>query len=179
MLSDVSGIFASGLIVGCLSGLRSVRARLLDGAADWLAERFTPERVAGFAWRPLAAYSACFANVVHERSDEVLQWCGRELERGFRARRFDAVLICGLQEGEFPRVASPEPFLSDDDRRAIATASGLVLPVREDRLDRERYLFYICASRAERLLVLSSRSSRTSSSRCSSPRCSPRCSRSP
>jgi RecB family exonuclease len=34
-----------------------------------------------------------------------------------------------------------------------------VLPVREDRLDRERYLFYVCASRAERLLVLSSRSS--------------------
>jgi ATP-dependent helicase/DNAse subunit B len=31
--------------------------------------------------------------------------------------------------------------------------------VREDRLDRERYLFYVCASRAERLLVLSSRSS--------------------
>jgi ATP-dependent helicase/DNAse subunit B len=76
-----------------------------------------------------------------------------------RARRFDAVFVCGLQEGEFPRGAAPEPFLSDEDRRAIATASGLVLPVREDRLDRERYLFYVCASRAERLLVLSSRSS--------------------
>jgi ATP-dependent helicase/DNAse subunit B len=76
-----------------------------------------------------------------------------------RARRFEVVFCCGLQEGEFPRGASPEPFLSDDDRRAIAKASGLVLPVREDRLDRERYLFYICASRAERLLVLSSRSS--------------------
>jgi ATP-dependent helicase/DNAse subunit B len=76
-----------------------------------------------------------------------------------RARRFEAVLVCGLQEGEFPRPAAPEPFLSDDDRRAIARASGLVLPVREDRLDRERYLFYVCASRAERLLVLSSRSS--------------------
>jgi ATP-dependent helicase/DNAse subunit B len=76
-----------------------------------------------------------------------------------RARRFEAVFACGLQEGEFPRQASPEPFLSDEDRRAIATASGLVLPVREDRLDRERYLFYVCASRAERLLVLSSRSS--------------------
>jgi ATP-dependent helicase/DNAse subunit B len=83
-----------------------------------------------------------------------------------RARRFDVVLACGLQEGEFPRGASPEPFLSDEDRRAIATATasphgrpGLVLPVREDRLDRERYLFYVCASRAERLLVLSSRSS--------------------
>jgi len=76
-----------------------------------------------------------------------------------RARRFEVVFACGLQEAEFPRGASPEPFLSDEDRRAIATASGLTLPVREDRLDRERYLFYICASRAERLLVLSSRSS--------------------
>ena len=76
-----------------------------------------------------------------------------------RARRFEAVLVCGLQEGEFPRGASPDPFLSDEDRRAIARASGLRLPVREDRLDRERYLFYVCASRAERLLVLSSRSS--------------------
>ena len=76
-----------------------------------------------------------------------------------RARRFEVVFTCGLQEGEFPRGASPEPFLSDDDRSAIATASGLVLPIREDRLDRERYLFYVCASRAERLLVISSRSS--------------------
>jgi ATP-dependent helicase/DNAse subunit B len=76
-----------------------------------------------------------------------------------RARRFEAVFVCGLVEGEFPRASAPEPFLSDEDRRAIAGASGLVLPVREDRLDRERYLFYVCASRAERLLVLSSRTS--------------------
>jgi ATP-dependent helicase/DNAse subunit B len=76
-----------------------------------------------------------------------------------RARRFEAVFVCGLQEGEFPRSAAPEPFLSDEDRRTIASATGLVLPVREDALDRERYLFYVCASRAERLLVLSSRSS--------------------
>jgi ATP-dependent helicase/DNAse subunit B len=76
-----------------------------------------------------------------------------------RARRFEAVFVCGLQEGEFPRGASPEPFLPDEDRRAIAVASGLVLPLREDRLERERFLFYTCCSRAERLLVLSSRSS--------------------
>ncbi len=74
-----------------------------------------------------------------------------------RARRFQAVLVCGLQEGEFPRGASPEPFLPDADRREIAGASGLLLPLREDQLERERYLFYVCASRAERLLVLSSR----------------------
>ena len=76
-----------------------------------------------------------------------------------RARRFEAVLVLGLQEGEFPGGARPEPFLPDDVRREIAMASGLVLPLREDRLDRERYLFYVCASRAERLLVLSSRTS--------------------
>ena len=74
-----------------------------------------------------------------------------------RARRFDAVFACGLQEGEFPGGSTPEPFLPDDDRRRIAEASGLMLPLRENRLDRERYLFYVTASRAERLLVLSSR----------------------
>jgi ATP-dependent helicase/DNAse subunit B len=76
-----------------------------------------------------------------------------------RARRFDSVFVCGLQEGEFPRVAVPEPFLPDDDRRALAAASGLSLPVREEQLERERFLFYLCASRAERLLVLSTRTS--------------------
>ncbi len=74
-----------------------------------------------------------------------------------RARRFDAVFVCGLEEGEFPRGRVPEPFLSDDDRRAIATATGLMLPIREDELDRERHLFYVAASRAERTLFLSTR----------------------
>jgi ATP-dependent helicase/DNAse subunit B len=74
-----------------------------------------------------------------------------------RARRFDAVFVCGLQEGEFPSGGGADPFLSDSDRREIASASGLVLPLREDQLERERYLFYVCASRAERQLVLSAR----------------------
>ena len=72
-----------------------------------------------------------------------------------RARRFDALFVCGLQEGEFPRLPRPEPFLSDDDRRALAKATGLVLRTRDDRPARERQLFYFCASRAERLLALS------------------------
>ena len=76
---------------------------------------------------------------------------------GIRARRFEAVFVCGLQEGEFPRRTAPEPFLPDDERREIAKASGLLLPLRENQLARERYLFYVCASRAESLLVLSSR----------------------
>ena len=72
-----------------------------------------------------------------------------------RARRFQALFVCGLQEGEFPRPARPEPFLSDDERRELSVATGLVLPLRGDRPERERYLFYACASRAEKLLALS------------------------
>ena len=74
-----------------------------------------------------------------------------------RARRFAAVFMCGLQEKEFPQGGFPDVFLPDTDRRELARASGLALPLREDRLARERYLFYVCASRAERRLVLSSR----------------------
>src|SRR4051812_18434519 len=74
-----------------------------------------------------------------------------------RARRFEAVFVCGLQEGEFPRPQRANPFLSEEDRRAISEAGGLRLPGRDDQLERERYLFYVCASRAERVLMLSSR----------------------
>ena len=77
-----------------------------------------------------------------------------------RARRFRASLMLGLAGGRVPAPGRPDPFLPDDDRRELARATGLVLPAREDELDRERYLFYVCASRAEeRMLVLSWRTS--------------------
>ena len=72
-----------------------------------------------------------------------------------RARRFRAVFVCGLQDGAFPLRPAPEPFLGDEDRRALATASGIRLPAHEDALDRERFLFYLCASRPEEVLFLS------------------------
>ena len=76
-----------------------------------------------------------------------------------RARRFAAVLVCGLQENEFPLTAAPEPFLSDELRRELAESAGLRLRLREDGLARERYLFYTSVSRATRRVVLSYRSS--------------------
>ncbi len=78
---------------------------------------------------------------------------------GIRARRFRAVLVCGLCEGEFPRRAAPEPFLSDERRRELALASGLALARREDGLAAERYLFYSCVSRATEIVRLAYRSS--------------------
>jgi ATP-dependent helicase/DNAse subunit B len=76
-----------------------------------------------------------------------------------RARRVRALILCGLQEGAFPRPGRPEPFLPDSRRRELAAASGLALRLREDALDDERALFYACASRPEELLALSYRSS--------------------
>ncbi len=72
-----------------------------------------------------------------------------------RARRVRALFVCMLQEGMFPAPARPETFLSDADRRALNSASGLRLALHEDALARERYLFYSAVSRPTDLLALS------------------------
>ncbi len=76
-----------------------------------------------------------------------------------RARRFRAVLICGLVEGEFPLTGSGDPFLSDERRGELVAASGLRLRTVEDPVARERYLFYASVSRATEHVLLSYRSS--------------------
>jgi len=89
--SETDDMRETGLLTGLLARTRFARADVLDAAGDWLAVRFSPERVQGFAWEAIAAYGACFANLPHEEGDGILQWCGRELQRGFQARRFDAI----------------------------------------------------------------------------------------
>jgi ATP-dependent helicase/DNAse subunit B len=74
--------------------------------------------------------------------------------QSLRARRVRALFCLGLQEGVFPAPAKPEPFLGDDDRRAINTASGLRLRLHEDALDVERLFFYSAVSRPTALLGL-------------------------
>jgi hypothetical protein len=88
--SEAAALEATGRIAGLLARTACARASTLDAAAEWLAARFAPERVQGFAYGALAAYAATFANVPHEAGDAILQWCGRELERGFRTGAFDA-----------------------------------------------------------------------------------------
>ena len=84
-------IFWTGMLAGTFGKTRCARASMLGAAGDYLAERFTPDRVQGFAWHAIAAYTHTFANVPHEACDAILQWTGRELTRGFRTGRFDAV----------------------------------------------------------------------------------------
>jgi ATP-dependent helicase/DNAse subunit B len=141
-----------------LDGAEKEDARAFEGAASAL-DQLRELRSAGLATR-------LDAKRLHDTLAELPLRLGERSQpdrvlvatpEAIRARRFEAVFVCGLQEGEFPRGRRPEPFLPDEDRRAIAKASGLALPVREDELERERYLFYVCASRAERALFLSSR----------------------
>lgn len=84
-------IVRTGMIAGHLGKTRFARESMLSRAGDYIGERFTPDLVQNFNWPVIAAYANYFANVPHEESDAVLQWIGRELERGFRSGRFDGV----------------------------------------------------------------------------------------
>ncbi|MDH3520274.1 MAG: hypothetical protein OEM49_07435 [Myxococcales bacterium] len=84
-------VYATGMLAGYLAKMRCARPETLDAAGAFLASRWSPDLVQGARWENLAACAHYFANALHERADEVLQWCGRELERGFRTRAFDAV----------------------------------------------------------------------------------------
>ncbi|HEY0516767.1 MAG TPA: PD-(D/E)XK nuclease family protein, partial [Solirubrobacteraceae bacterium] len=72
-----------------------------------------------------------------------------------RARRVRALFLAGMQEGEFPSRARPQPLLGDRERTRIAKASGLLLGEPVDVLAGERYLLYALLSRPEQQLTLS------------------------
>jgi ATP-dependent helicase/DNAse subunit B len=76
-----------------------------------------------------------------------------------RARRFQVVVLSGLCAGEFPATAGQDVLLDEQARRELASVAGLRMPLAEDPLARERYLFYSTVSRATERLVLSYRSS--------------------
>jgi ATP-dependent helicase/DNAse subunit B len=70
-----------------------------------------------------------------------------------RTRRFDTVFVLGLEQGTLPRRARVEPFLDDDERRALEERRGGRL-VRPDSASRDRYLFATACTRPRRRLVL-------------------------
>jgi ATP-dependent helicase/DNAse subunit B len=73
-----------------------------------------------------------------------------------RARRVRALVLCGLQAGTFPRAEPAHPFFGEEERRALARSSGLLVGAAAgDPLSAERYLFYATVSRPTARLVLS------------------------
>lgn len=88
-----SRLAGTGLIGGLLARTRYVRPEVLARASSFLGGHWDPERIEGGSHASLAGHASFFTNVKHEDSDAALQWCGRELEKGFRSHRLDA---CGL-----------------------------------------------------------------------------------
>jgi ATP-dependent helicase/DNAse subunit B len=70
-----------------------------------------------------------------------------------RTRRFEVVVVLGLEEGSLPRRGSPSAFL-DDETRGRLDPHGRARLQRPDQVARERYLFYTACTRATRRLVL-------------------------
>ncbi len=81
----------TGRVGAALGRTLYARPEVLAAAGDFLGRHFAPERVEGGEWDALAGVAAFFTNVDHERADDVLQWCGRALEKGFRSHTFSAL----------------------------------------------------------------------------------------
>src|SRR5262249_59510260 len=71
-----------------------------------------------------------------------------------RALEVPYLVVMGLGERSFPRLAAPEPFFDEAERQAFRQV-GLELSCAEDRLPDEMLLFYQVVTRATRQLVLS------------------------
>jgi hypothetical protein len=82
---------ATGLVAGFLAKSRAVRASRLRAAEQYLARAWSVERVQGPTYAPILGYVHFLSCCESDRADEILQWCGRELERGFRTHAFAAV----------------------------------------------------------------------------------------
>lgn len=80
-------------IAASLSSSSGARAAAVDAAASWLAAHWSPELAQSGDPGGLAALFHFFAAVDGDLSDAALQWCGRELEKGFRSGTIDALLV--------------------------------------------------------------------------------------
>lgn len=131
-------IYLTAMIAGSLALTSHPCPAALAPAGAWIAERWRPELVQGGAWHGLVSLFHFFASGEHELADEALQWCGRELERAFRARAIGAVatgevfLLCAatalpgarLAAGEVARAILDEQAADGGWREAAAAHSA-------------------------------------------------------
>jgi hypothetical protein len=116
--SEERRIALSGEVAGLLAKTPFARASALARAEGFLSRLWSVERVQGPRYAPILAYVHALAHLPSELADEVLQWCGRELERGFRTQSFGPVAVARV----FLRArARALPGASIDASEVVAT----------------------------------------------------------
>jgi hypothetical protein len=111
-------VVTTAQIAGQLAKTACARPETLRAAGAFLAAHWGPERVQGGDPRAIAGFAQWYANTDDELSDAALQWCGRELERGFRSGAIDAqdtarvFALCDAQALPGARLAADEVVLS-------------------------------------------------------------------
>jgi len=83
-------------VAAALARTRCVRPSVLTRASAFLAERWSADRLAAGGEAAVAAWFPVLAQLPGPVNDEALQWCGRELEKGVRSGRFDALRTAAL-----------------------------------------------------------------------------------
>ncbi len=82
---------ATAMLAGYLAQSPFARTRVLEEVGGWLAHHWSAELVRGGDYAMIAAHAHFFGNHPHDAGDGVLQWCGRELERGVRSEALPAL----------------------------------------------------------------------------------------
>ncbi len=120
-----ASLFLTGMFGGYLARSFQARPSVLAKAGQYLASQWLPARVSGdisLCWGTLVAFAHFYAVNGDELADEVLQRCGRELERGYRKQALQALdlaYVLALCESEaFPAVS----LTSSDIAEALLTA---------------------------------------------------------
>jgi hypothetical protein len=85
--AESTRIVVTGVVAGLLAKAACARPKPLRLAGRFLAKHWGPERVQSGDYGSIAAFACFFANAGMELADVGLQWCGRELERGYRTGR--------------------------------------------------------------------------------------------
>ncbi len=116
--TDGARVVTTAQIAGQLAKTACARPNVLRAAGAFLAAHWSPDRVQGGDPRAIAGLAQWYANTDDELSDAALQWCGRELERGFRSGAIDALdtarvfALCDAQALPGARLTADEVVLS-------------------------------------------------------------------
>lgn len=93
---DVDPLGLTAAVASSLAKTRFGPASVLDRASTYLAGRWSVDLVQAGDFVPIEGYLHLLSNYPSDLSDEALQWCGRELERGFRTGAFGPVQVARL-----------------------------------------------------------------------------------